>query len=113
MVKISDYKFEVGDHVQIKDWDEMVDEFGVRRDSGNIPCKCSFTQEMKHLCGKDFHISALHGSQLDLVMSEEGIELREDGLFPEFWNISFDMIKPYTDNNSQPEINMSDWEQVI
>lgn len=40
----------VGDRVQFKSWDEMVEEYGIRHGGHTIPCLYSFTDEMKHLC---------------------------------------------------------------
>ena len=44
-------EFKVGDMVVIRDWDDMEKEFGLNC-LGNIKCKCSFTTEMKKLCGQ-------------------------------------------------------------
>lgn len=48
-------KFKVGDRVRIRQWDDMVKEFGLI-DSWRIPftktCGTTFTDNMKHLCGR-------------------------------------------------------------
>lgn len=48
-------KFKVGDRVRIRQWDDMVKEFGLT-DHGYIPftktCATTFTDFMKHLCGR-------------------------------------------------------------
>ena len=41
--------FKKGDIVRIRSWEDMEAEFGVTSD-GNIPCKFTFTNEMKYFC---------------------------------------------------------------
>lgn len=53
-------EFKVGDKVRIREWQDMVDEFGINED-GNIPCNKVFTVNMKFLCGKDFVIEDISG----------------------------------------------------
>ena len=44
-------RYEVGDKVLIRDWDDMVKEFGLDSD-GDIDCKPCFATEMKKFCNK-------------------------------------------------------------
>lgn len=44
-------RYEVGDKVLIRDWDDMVKEFGLDSDGG-INCKPCFVTNMKRLCNK-------------------------------------------------------------
>lgn len=44
------HKFKVGDRVQFKSWKEMEEQFGLNND-GSIHCMCSFTEDMRYLCG--------------------------------------------------------------
>lgn len=46
-----DDDYSVGDRVRIRQWDDMVDEFGLDS-SGDIKVPSVFTSEMKKLCGK-------------------------------------------------------------
>ena len=50
--------FKVGELVRIKQWDDMVKEFGTK-DTGSVNCKCYFTDGMKPLCGKYAEIKDL------------------------------------------------------
>lgn len=50
--------FAVGDRVRIRDWDDMVAEFGVDED-GDIPCAYMFTEGMQGFCGAEYIISAV------------------------------------------------------
>lgn len=50
--------FKVGELVRIKQWDDMVKEFGTRA-TGSVNCKCYFTVAMKPLCGKYAEIVGL------------------------------------------------------
>lgn len=43
--------FKVGELVRIRQWDDMVKEFGTSA-TGLVNCKCFFTDGMKPLCGK-------------------------------------------------------------
>ena len=51
-------KFKVGELVRIRQWDDMVKEFGTRS-TGSVNCRCLFTVNMKHLCGKYAEIKDL------------------------------------------------------
>lgn len=51
----------VGDYVEVKSWEEMEKEFGVKekKEFGGvkyIPCKFNFTEHMKELCGFKFEV---------------------------------------------------------
>lgn len=48
--------FEIGQHVRIKEWDEMVREFGLN-ESGDISCPCVFNTQMRQFCGKVYRVS--------------------------------------------------------
>ena len=48
-------KFNIGDYVKIREWDDMEREFGLN-DSGHIDCKFLFIKEMRRLCGQKFTI---------------------------------------------------------
>jgi len=56
-------KFKVGDRVRIRQWDDMVREFGLTVD-GYIPftktCDITFTNYMKHLCGRTATITRIN-----------------------------------------------------
>lgn len=47
----ADRNFKVGDRVVVRDWDDMVAEYGVSK-WGDIPKDSQFTNSMKHLCGR-------------------------------------------------------------
>lgn len=53
-------RYKVGDIVQIRQWDDMVKEFGVNY-YGAIRCSnyCSFVGEMKKYCGKKLRIDTI------------------------------------------------------
>ena len=51
-------KFKVGELVRIRQWDDMVKEFGTRS-TGSVNCRCLFTVAMKPLCGKYAEIKDL------------------------------------------------------
>ena len=51
-------KFNIGELVRIRQWDDMVKEFGTRS-TGSVNCRCLFTKGMKPLCGKYAEIKDL------------------------------------------------------
>jgi hypothetical protein len=52
-------RYKVGDIVQIRQWDDMVKEFGVNY-YGAIRCNnCGFVREMKKYCGQKLRIRAI------------------------------------------------------
>ena len=55
----SNFDPQVGDSVRIRSWEDMESEFGIDED-GNIPCKFSFTEYMKDMCGDEFTITKIH-----------------------------------------------------
>lgn len=46
--------YNVGDFVMIRDWDDMVNEYGAKNSSIDVPF--SFTSPMRRFCGKEFQI---------------------------------------------------------
>lgn len=46
----SNFDPQVGDSVRVRSWEDMKSEFGIDED-GNIPCRFSFTEYMKDMCG--------------------------------------------------------------
>lgn len=49
--------YNVGDQVTIRQWDDMIAEFGLN-EAGSITVPESFTREMERYCGKTFTICA-------------------------------------------------------
>jgi hypothetical protein len=79
-------KFQIGDKLRIRQWDDMVKEFGIN-ENGNIPCTFVFTKQMKILCGQPFTVSSIAKSfDRSKYKSEEELSLDA--------NISSDMLEP-------------------
>lgn len=56
-------KFNVGDMVRVRDWEDMVEEFGISKDAMDIPCDAVFVYSMKDFCGEVYTItSAFEGN---------------------------------------------------
>ena len=51
--------FSIGDFVRVRQWDDMVRDFGVTP-FGVIPCSFGFTPSMRFLCGKYAQIVFLY-----------------------------------------------------
>ena len=79
-------EFKVGDRVRIKSWEQMEKEFGMEFDW--IACKCGFSREMRHLCGRTATILAIDNCFHDVKL----INWSDDsgGIY---WSISTDMIE--------------------
>ena len=88
-------QFEVGDRVRIRQWDDMEREFG-RDWFRNIKVYCSFTQAMKHLCGREATIEEIKGNcvwlkdwsdesgYIDFIFSTDMIEHVEEADSPKY-----------------------------
>lgn len=79
------YNYRIGDEIRIREWDDMKKEYGLRR-ATSINCKYTFTDMMKHLCGKKAKIISFKGTSVDL----EFIDVSEGTNF----YFSMDMIEP-------------------
>lgn len=72
-------KFKVGDRVRIRQWDDMVKEFGLINGC-RIPftktCGTTFTVDMKHLCGRTATITRIYydTEEVDLAFDDNSGE---------------------------------------
>ena len=105
------YEFRIGDCVQFKEWDELVEEFGVDED-GNIPAPGFFNKKMEYLCGQIVHIKSFK-SNGNFFRTEEKVEHGREGNFNFDWNLNVSFIKPYEDDQQTDEVPVSDWEHII
>ena len=78
--------FKVGELVRIRQWDDMVKEFGTRA-TGSVNCKCQFTTEMKPLCGKYAEIKDL---RVDGIVQLHFFNCKKED---KCWSYSTDMIE--------------------
>lgn len=84
-------KFELWDVVRVKDYEEMLREFGRSR-FGHIKTQFPFVSSMKYLCGQQLTIRDI--LEDDLIRSVEGIECDDNCTNDEgYWYISEDMLK--------------------
>lgn len=79
-------KYNVGDVLQIRQWDDMVEEFGLDI-NGDIETPSSFTTGMKYLCGKKFTVA-------HILSFDDGTYISEEDIFDQ-WNIDEEMLEPY------------------
>ena len=79
-------KFKVGELVRIRQWDDMVKEFGTRS-TGSVNCRCLFTKGMKPLCGKYAEIKDLRADGIVFLRFFNCDDSVEN------WNYSTDMIE--------------------
>lgn len=86
-------RYNVGDRLRIRQWDDMEAEFGLTYD-GDIECKGVFTQSMRDLCGMDFVVSKAF-PEFDRYYDDSNAEFSG-------WVITCDMLE-YNDD-PEPEI---------
>ena len=83
--------FKIGDFVQFKEWDEMLQEFGVNS-NGSIKVQCSFPKEMKCFCGVIAQITdVIHRSGTDAKIV--CLDFGEQAFSGDWFSFSTDMIK--------------------
>lgn len=49
-------RYKVGNKVKVREWDDMIEEFGTDED-GDIDCNLGFVEYMKKYCGKEMTVS--------------------------------------------------------
>lgn len=76
--------YEVGDHVIVREWDDMEREFGLDA-YGDIAVDCSFVKDMSNLCGKEAVIIKIKGEVLYLDFIDINVERQ--------WNFSEGMLR--------------------
>ena len=81
----SNFNPQVGDAVRIRSWEDMAKEFGVDED-GNIPCRFSFIEEMRKMCGDEFIITGINDGKYIGHSNGGGL------------SISIDMIEPASED---------------
>lgn len=88
-------KYKVGDKVKVKEWDDLVAEFGTYK-SGDVNSKVVFCWEMKKYCGKVVTISGIT-EQGNYEIAEDKDALKwifsEDVLLPVEKDTSWEKIK--------------------
>ena len=112
--------FAVGDKVKIREWDDMVEDYGYEDgDPDIIACKGIFLSSMKPLCGMQFTIHRIFGSQSeerDVAVSfeEEPKELYgRHGNPDEKFMITTAMIEPVEGNNGRFYLDESSIQDMI
>jgi hypothetical protein len=98
------YEFHVGDKVQIREWDDMKDEFGVNA-VGEVATRAIFTKDMRKLCGRTAIIYDIREDRI--------VKLTDwDDSRGTSWAFDLDMLKPY---EIVPNIKfvVSEWERII
>lgn len=79
--------FENGEHVIVRDWDDMEAEFGLTGHS-SINCPYTFGSGMQYLCGHEYEVVRHDGNR--------GCILEPVGDSPSIrgWSISYAMLRP-------------------
>lgn len=103
-------RYSVGDIAVVREWDDMVNEFGydgydipTDRPEGEEPM--SFVTGMRELCGKEFRIGKVDPKGWYRLKSEENCFFETN---PDFWCVSDNMLISEKDNNEDPPENLLD-----
>lgn len=88
-----EHEFQVGDAIQFKDWQELIDEFGKNRLGRPKDVPGGFNIQMRYLCGQVAHIKSIDSGRPNFIRTVEEIE--DDKVHHRRWFISTAMIKPY------------------
>lgn len=83
------HEFKVGDKVRIRQWDDMVEEFGENYGIINVGTEV-FSYAMKYLCGKIAIIKATGAN------NHVHLEFKGNVDDTDYWVYTTDMIEPYT-----------------
>ena len=107
--------FKEGDCVVFKDWDEMVDEYGIDPGSDCIDVPFMFSEPMRYLCGQVVHIKEIgvdaQTGNIEIT-TVEGVE--GHGSEGRTWFISDAMLKPYCKQRQDLDSDLkSAWEDFM
>lgn len=96
--------FKVGDIVRIRQWDDMVEEFGEEKQTGSIVCERYFTPPMKKFCGKRARLTGVRTQDKNGVATVDLLFL--DDTSTEAWQFSTDMLEPAIDTEGEDIIDV-------
>lgn len=91
-----DDEIHIGDVLQIRQWEDMEEEFGLGGEGG-ILLVPSFPGEMRYLCGTQFTVKNIYKDNggIRYRSFEGGENERPFG----HWYISADMLEPFTEDD--------------
>lgn len=83
--------FSVGDIVRVRDWNDMVKEFGSHEgeDGEVVDCELKFVPRMQIACGASARIKYRYGGRVDLDFYDQDVQHAVGG-----YSFSTDMIEP-------------------
>lgn len=99
-------EFKAGDRVVIRDWDDMMEEYGPNG-VGGIACLFSFTDAMAKYCGTELVVRCIHDRRVHFVKADPG-----------HYNYSTDMIRhiddpAYAEDTDYPEVQTDEFMSII
>ena len=81
----ADRDFKVGDRVVVRDWDDMIEEYGAT-EGGSILCLFGFTDTMRHLCGRTATVTDANEGCIKVDFDDKSGDT--------IWSYSSDMFNP-------------------
>ena len=91
----TDRSFAVGDRVRIREWNDMIEEFGYEAGYHNINCMYIFTSEMNFMCGEAATIMNIVPYGSGSVCYKLDFDNRNINDLADCYMISADMIEHY------------------
>lgn len=81
----ADRNFNVGDRVVVRDWNDMIEEYGTT-EGGTIHCRFGFTDTMRHLCGRTATVTDANKGCIEVDFDDKSGDT--------IWSYSSDMFNP-------------------
>lgn len=99
-------KFFPGDRVRIRDWDDMLEEYGFY-DGEEAICTPAylFVEGMKYLCGMEFTFKQMDENDPSIVVFEEEVPVENEF---DNWKIVPEMLELVNDEEPFPEFDYPD-----
>lgn len=98
-----------GDHVIVRDWEDMADEFGTDYDGDQVVIdfgSLAFVKPMKNLCGKEFMVDEIDEERSELtLMPVDGSFKKED---IDYWIFAPEMLR-HVEPAIEIDVNTNDF----
>ena len=99
--------FQVGDHVRVRQWSDMAEEFGVEDyDNETVAVPCQFVRQMHPYCGCDYTVTSAQSSLWD----GEQIQIIKCAGLPNKWTWSNGMFE-FAD--TEPKVSIASVDELL
>lgn len=99
--------FQVGDHVRVRQWSDMAEEFGVEDyDNETVAVPCQFVRQMHPYCGCDYTVTSAQSTLWD----GEQIQIIKCAGLPNKWTWSNGMFE-FAD--TEPKVSIASVDELL